>query len=165
VALVRIEVIATAGSGKPIVSAGMERGLKESMQHAFAYLQTVKDALGLATLLSEKDLTVEAVALTGGRVEMACGAAFYVALISALQARSLQPGTVVLGDLTIQGNLRSVASILEPLQVALDNGAIRALVPVGNKTQFAALPEEVVEKLDVIFYGDMNRLLAKTLAL
>jgi hypothetical protein len=34
----------------------------------------------------------------------------------------------------------------EPLQIALENGAIRAMVPISNEVQFAALPEETVEK-------------------
>ena len=40
--------------------------------------------------------------------------------------------------------------------IALENGAVRALVPISNKSQFGALPEETVEKLDVIFYGDVD---------
>lgn len=54
-------------------------------------------------------------------------------------------------------------SITEPLQVALDNGALRALVPVANKKQVALLPEEVVEKLDIVFYGDADRAVMKGL--
>jgi hypothetical protein len=65
----RSEVIATMHSGKLLVPAGME----------------------------EEGLTVEAMALTGGRVETAYGATFYAALISALQGRPVQPGTVILG--------------------------------------------------------------------
>src|ERR1019366_6491485 len=79
--------------------------------------------------------------------------------------RRVQAATVVLGDLTIQGNLKGVASIAEPLHVALENGAIRALVPISNKSQFAALPEETVEKLDVIFYGDVDRAVLKAIEL
>jgi len=71
---------------------------------------------------------------------------------------------VVLGDLTIQGNIRGLTSILEPLQVAVDNGASRALVPISNKTQFAALPEDVVEKLELVFYGEPDRALQRALA-
>lgn len=47
---------------------------------------------------------------------------------------------MVLGDLTIQGNIRPLTSITEVLQFALDNGAVRALLPLGNKAQFAGLP-------------------------
>jgi ATP-dependent Lon protease len=41
--------------------------------------------------------------------------------------------------------------------------AVRALVPVSNKAQFAGLPEDVIERLDVVFYGDVDRAVLKTL--
>ncbi len=162
-ALYRLEVTATPGTGKLRTPAGLDRGLKESLLRAHAYLQSVKNRLGLAPLLAQKDLIAEAVDLTGGRVECECGVAFYLAMLSALQDRRLQPGTVVLGDLTIQGNLRALPSLAEPLQVVLDNGALRALVPLGNKSQFATLPEEVLEKMDLVFFGDPERAASKAL--
>lgn len=61
------------------------------------------------------------------------------------------------GDLTIQGNIKALPSITEILQMALENGALRALLPTGNKVQFSGLPEEVVEKIDIIFYSDVDR--------
>ena len=85
--------------------------------------------------------------------------------MSVIQNRRIQAGTVILGDLTIQGNLKGLPSITEPLQVAVENGAMRALVPISNKAQFTALPEEVVEKLDVIFYGDVDRAVVKAIEL
>jgi len=165
VALFRLEITLTAGTGKVRTPTGLEKGLKESLNRAVTYLQSVKDKLGLAALLAQKDICAEAVDLSGGRVEAACGIAFFVALMSAIQNRRIQAGTIVLGDLTIQGNLKGVASIAEPLHVALDNGAIRALVPISSKSQFATLPEETVEKLDVIFYGDIDRAVLKALEL
>jgi ATP-dependent Lon protease len=57
-----------------------------------------------------------------------------------------------------------LTSILEPLQIAVDNGASRALVPISNKAQFAVLPEDVVEKLELVFYGDPDRALRRALA-
>jgi ATP-dependent Lon protease len=38
-------------------------------------------------------------------------------------------------------------------------------VPISNKAQFGGLPEEVVEKLDVIFYGDVDRAVLKAIEL
>jgi ATP-dependent Lon protease len=115
--------------------------------------------------LAQKDIYAEAVDLSGARIECACGIAFFVAIMSALQNRRVQAGTVVMGDLTVQGNLKGVSSITEPLHVALENGAVRALVPISNKSQFGALPEETVEKLDVIFYGDIDRAVLKAIDL
>lgn len=163
VGIFRLEVTLTAGSGKVRTPAGLDKGLKESLNRAASYLQSVKDKLGLAPILAQKDICAEAVDLSGARVECACGVAFFVALMSAIQNRRIQAGTVVLGDLTIQGNLKGLPSITEPLQVAVENGAMRALVPISNKAQFTALPEEVVEKLDVIFYGDVDRAVVKAI--
>jgi ATP-dependent Lon protease len=165
VGLFRLEISLTGGSGKVRTPAGLERGLKESLNRATSYLQSVKERFGLTPALAQKDIYAEAVDLSGARIECACGVGFYVAIMSAIQNRRVQAGTVVLGDLTIQGNLKAVPSIAEPLQVALDNGAIRVLVPISNKAQFAALPEQVVEKLDVIFYGDVDRAVLKAIEL
>jgi ATP-dependent Lon protease len=114
-------------------------------------------------MLAQKDIYAEAVDLSGGRIECPCGVAFFAAIISAVRNRQVQAGTVILGDLTIQGNIKGPASITEPLQLVLESGAIRALVPVSNKTQFAGLPEDVIERLDVVFYGDVDRAVLKTL--
>jgi ATP-dependent Lon protease len=80
---------------------------------------------------------------------------------SALGQRRVQAGTLILGDLTIQGNIKALPSITEVLQMALENGALRVLLPTGNKIQFSGLPEEVVEKMDIIFYSDADRAVMK----
>ena len=164
VGLYRLEVNALPGSGKLKSPASMERQLKESLQRAFSYLQANQDKMGLTATIAQKDLTVEAVELTGGKVEANCGVPFFIAMMSAIHDRPVDAGMVILGDLTIQGNIKGLTSILEPLQVAVDNGATRALVPIANKSQFAALPEDVVENLELVFYGDPDRALRRALA-
>ena len=165
VGLFRLEVNITPGTGKIRTPTGLEKGLKESLNRAVSYLQSVKDKLGMSPLLAQKDIYAEAVDLSGARIECACGVAFFVAIMSAVQNRRVQAGTIVMGDLSVQGNLKGVPSITEPLHVALENGAVRALVPISNKSQFGALPEETVEKLDVIFYGDIDRAVLKAIEL
>jgi ATP-dependent Lon protease len=163
VSLLRIEVSAAPGTGKLRTAAAMPRGLKESLNRAWAYLQSIKDRIGLTATMATKDFTAEAVDLSGGGAEAESGIAFFVALMSALQNRSIEGGTIILGDLTVHGNIKAPTSIAESLQVALDNGALRALVPVANKKQVALLPEEVVEKLDIVFYGDVDRAVLKSI--
>ena len=163
VGLFRLEITLTAGNGKLRVPTGLDTSLRESLNRAFAYLQNVKTRLGIEALLAQKDIYAEAVDLSGGRIECPCGVAFYVAIMSALQNRRVQGATVVMGDLTIQGNIKGLLSLAEPLTIAMDNGALRAVVPLSNKTQFAGLPEEVVEKVDLVFYGDVERAVMKAL--
>jgi len=159
--LYRLEVTVTPGTSKLRTPAGLEHGLKESLNRAWSYLQSVKERMGLTASLAQKDMVAEAIDLTGGRVEAACGVAFLAAMLSAIGQRRVQAGTVVLGDLTIQGNVKALPSITEVLQLATENGALRVILPIGNKAQFSSLPEDVVEKLDVIFYGDVERAVAR----
>ena len=56
--------------------------------------------------------------------------------------------------MTIQGNILPVRSLLEPLQVILDNGAKKVLVPVSNKRQYLEVPGDLMERVDPIFYSD-----------
>jgi ATP-dependent Lon protease len=132
---------------------------------AWAYLQAVRDRMGLGPTLVQKDVVAEAIDLSGGRVECFCGVAFVAAMLSAIGQRRVQAGTLVLGDLTVQGNIKSLNSITEVLQVAVENGALRALLPTGNKAQVSSLPEDVVEKIDIVFYSDVDRAVAKVIEL
>ncbi|MFA5788233.1 MAG: protease Lon-related BREX system protein BrxL, partial [Actinomycetota bacterium] len=111
VALFRLEVVLTAGTGKLRTPTGLEKSLKESLNRAFSYLQNVKDKLGLTQMLAQKDIYAEAVDLSGARIECPCGVAFFTGMISAVRNRQVRAGTVILGDLTIQGNIKGPASI------------------------------------------------------
>ena len=77
----------------------------------------------------------------------------------------VQPGLLILGDLSIQGNIKAVRSLVEPLQVGMDNGALCALVPVENKRHFLEVSADIVERVDPIFYGDPFTAARKSLGL
>ena len=61
---------------------------------------------------------------------------------------------MILGDLSIQGNIKSVRSLAEPLQVGMDNGARRALIPLENKRNFLEVSGDIVERVDPVFFSD-----------
>jgi ATP-dependent Lon protease len=68
--------------------------------------------------------------------------------------RNTQLDLMILGDLSIQGNIKAVKSLSEPLQVGMDNGARRALIPLENKRSFLEVSGDVIERVDPIFYAD-----------
>ena len=78
----------------------------------------------------------------------------FVALYSLLREKPVQAGLVVLGEMTIQGNILPVRSLVEPLQLVMDNGAKRVLLPLSNRRQFMEIPPDIVEKVDMIFYSE-----------
>ena len=66
----------------------------------------------------------------------------------------VQAGLVILGDLSIQGNIKPMRSLAEPLQVAMDNGARKALIPLENKRNFLEVSGDIVERVDPVFFSD-----------
>jgi ATP-dependent Lon protease len=77
-----------------------------------------------------------------------------VAIDSAIKKHSVLAGLLILGDLSIQGNIKPVRSLVEPLQVGMDNGARRALIPLENKRNFLEVSGDIIERVDPVFFSD-----------
>lgn len=165
VGLYRIEVTTSTGTGKLKLAGGVHGAMKESIQRGFSYLLANKSALGVAKELDTSDFHVESIDLLGNKVEAEVGVAFFIACYSILRKSAAQPALLVLGDMSIQGNIKPVRSLVEPLQVAMDNGARRALIPIENKRNFFDVSADVLESVDPIFFGDLRSAAFKALGL
>lgn len=163
VGMYRIEVSVAVGSGKLKLAGGVSGSTKESISRAFSYMLSKKGDLSIAKEMDASDLHVEVIDLLNNRVEGEIGLAFFIAAFSALKKAQPAPAMLVLGDMSVQGNIKPVRSLVEPLQVAMDNGAKRALIPIENKRSFLEVTGDVVEHVDPIFYGDAKTAAFKAL--
>jgi ATP-dependent Lon protease len=154
VGLYRLEVGSSPGTGKLKIAGGVEGAMKESLQRAFAYLQGQKVKMGIGQQFDTTDFHVEAIDLLSNHVPCEAGIALVVAVYSAIKKQSSLAGLVILGDLSIQGNIKALRSLPEPLQVAMDNGARRALIPLENKRNFLEVSGDIVERVDPVFFSD-----------
>ena len=154
VGLYRLEVGCSPGSGKMKIAGGVGTAMKESLQRAFAYVQGHKTEMGVGNQFNITDFHVQAIDLLGNNILCECGIALVIAIQSAIKKRNVRPSMIVMGDMTIQGNLKASMSLIEPLRMAMDNGAKRALIPIVNKRDFLEVPGDIIEKVDPIFYGD-----------
>ena len=151
------------GAGKLKLAGGVAGAMKESVQRAFSFLQTKKSELGVARDLDVSDVHVEVIDLLANRVEVELGIAFFVAAYSALRKAPVSPALLILGDMSVQGNVKPLRSLTEPLQVAKDNGAKRVLVPIENKRNFLDVSADIMEHVDPIFFGDAKTAAMKVL--
>src|SRR6266852_4355090 len=108
VGLNRLEVGCATGTGKLKLAGGIDGAMKESIQRAFGYLQTNKVKLGIASSFDLTDFHVEAIDLMQNHVPCECGTALIVAVISAVKRAPVQAALVILGDISIQGNIKGV---------------------------------------------------------
>jgi ATP-dependent Lon protease len=163
IGLYRVEVSISTGTGKLKMAGGLTGQMKESATRAFAVLGSRKSELGLAQDVDTSDFHLQVIDLLGNRVEAEIGTAVFIACCSALRRMSVAAGLLVLGDMTVQGNIKAVRSLAEPLRVAMDNGAKRALIPIENKRTLLDVSADILEHVDAIFYGDPKAAVMKVL--
>ena len=154
VALHRIEVSRMSGSGKLRVTGNPDRAMKESILTAFDYIKANKTRLSIERDVDSYDFHVQIVDLMHSKEGSQGGVAFFIAIYSLLREKPVQPALVVLGEMTIQGNVLPVRSLVELLQVIMDNGAKRVLVPLSNRRQFMEVPPDIIERVDPVFYSE-----------
>ena len=165
VGLYRLEVGCSPGTGKLKIAGGVDSTMRESLNRAFAYLMGQKVKMGIAQQVDTTDFHIEAIDLLTNHVPCEAGIALVVAVYSAIKKQSVLAGLVVLGDLSIQGNIKPLRSLAEPLQVAMDNGARRVLVPLENKRNFLDVSGDIVERVDPVFFSDPMTAAMKSLGM
>lgn len=154
VALNRVEVSRMSGSGKLRITGSPDKTMKESIITAFDYMRSNKTRLGIERDMESYDFHVQMVDLMQTKEGSQGGVAFFIALYSLLRDKPTLGGLVVLGEMTIQGSILPLKSLVEPLQVIVDNGAKKVLIPINNKRQVLEVPGDLLEKVDPIFYSD-----------
>lgn len=154
--LLRLEVQLIPGSSGLRVS-GLPRGsnsLKDSIRTAHDYLKTnSRTAVGNKGI-QEYDVNLQLINPMNIQEGSSISVASMVAILSALTSKSVMERLVILGDMSLHGTLSRVTMLTEHLQLAMDNGARRILVPSENKRDFADIPSDILDKLQISFYSD-----------
>ncbi len=162
--LYRIQVNATPGSSHYNVIGTGGKGIKESARMAYDYLKANARRLGMDRDVSSYEINVQVMSLMQGKDANDLGIAFYIALISAILGRRIVGGLVVLGQMSIHGVLSRVEGLGDKLRIAMDAGAKRVMLPTENCRDFAELPADVIDKLQIDFYSDPGQAALKALA-
>jgi len=153
-AIFRSEVQISKGSGKLYITGGSSRAIRDSIHTAHTYLKSHGSRLGLTKAPGDYDIHAQLVNLMQSKEGSETGVAFFAAMVSALLGKPVMESLVILGEMSIRGNLLKVGSVTERLQLAMDSGAKRVLLPAENKRDFADIPSDVLDKLQIIFYSD-----------
>ncbi len=150
----RIEVSMFGGNGKLRISGEITKQLRQSIMTAFDYVRANARMLGIQQELDANDFHVQVVNLSHTKDGADAGVGLFVALYSLLRSKPALPGLAVIGEMTIQGNILPLQSLIEPLRVVMDNGGRRVLIPTASRRLFLEVPPDTLEKVDPIFYSD-----------
>jgi len=160
--LYRIQVSASVGNRKFNLLGATSKLIKESAKMAYDYLKQNLKKVSPERELSSYDLNIQVMNLMQGKDTGDLGIAFYISILSAILQRTIAPQTVVLGHMSIHGVLSRVEGLGDKLRVAMDAGARRVVIPTTNIQDFATLPPEVIDKLQIDFYSEPIQAALKT---
>lgn len=153
-ALFLIQTQVNPGSGRIISLGNLSPVMKEALKAADAYLKAHIHDLGIERDPEQYDFTVQTVNLNQAKEGAETAIAFFISMVSALLERSVEPTIVVAGEMTVRGMLQKVSNLPERFELAIDAGAKKILVPSENKRDLGDVPDEVLNKLQPVFYTD-----------
>jgi ATP-dependent Lon protease len=160
--LVKIEVVALKGNGKVNVTGTNNQEVKENIKNTYNYLRAnEKSILNEQHSLTGYDLNIQVSNLMGAYISGGIGSAVYIAIISAIYKKNLKPGLAVLGNISIGGAIERAMNFADKVTLLSENGAKTILVPMENIGEMTTLPQGILGKTDVPFYGNSQMLLQK----
>jgi len=147
----------TRGSGRVVALGHLSTRMREALKAADAYLKANLRNLGIDADVKAYDLTVQAVNLNQAKEGADTAIAFFISMVSALLAKPVEERTVVLGEMTVQGTLVKVGALAERMQLAVESGARRILIPSENKRDVADVPDAVLTATQWRFYDSPTK--------
>jgi len=162
-ALFLIQAQSNAGSGRIIPLGNLSKGMKEAIKTADAYLRANLKILGITKDIDSYDFSLQAINLNQAKEGSETAVAFFISLVSSMLEKSVLERTVVLGEMSVQGLLLKVNALPERMQLAVEAGAKRILIPSENKRDLADVPDAILTAIQWQFYDSPTK--AATMAM
>ena len=160
----KLETQISSGSGKfERTGLGSNSQAKEAMDTAFKYLRANGNSISASISTATKDFVVNVQDLNGIGMTNRLTLATLIALCSAALNKPAVSSVVVLGDLSIGGTLIKVEELANTLQVCLDSGAKKILLPLSSAADLGTAPAELIGGFNLIFYNSAEDAVFKAL--
>lgn len=152
------------GNGKfERTGIGTDRDAKEASNTAFNYLKANGSRISGSISTTMKDYIVNHQDLQGIGMTGKLALPTLIALCSIALGRPTVGNLIVLGDISISGTLIKVDELANALQVCLDSGAKRVLIPSTSFVDFATVPPELMSVFQLIPYQSAEDAVFKAL--
>ncbi|MFW5930948.1 MAG: protease Lon-related BREX system protein BrxL [Desulfosalsimonas sp.] len=153
--LYRLELQVVAGTGKLSVSgSGTDTKTKEAIKIAFDYFKANISRVSSLSRAADHDYHMHVVEIHNTGPARPLTLCSLIAFCSGLMGKPVMGQLVVIGDMSLGGNIVPGANIAETLQVAFDSGAKRILLPMSNVNDIPSVPGELFAKFQTSFYSD-----------
>ena len=144
----------TSDSSIQISGLGSNSKAKEAVRVAFDYFKANVSRVSLSAKTGDHNYHVHVVEFHNTGPASQITLASFLALCSSLTQKPVQSQLVILGNMSLGGNVIPVEDIAATLQMAFDSGAKRILLPMASVKDIPTIPGELFAKFQTSFYAD-----------
>ena len=149
----RLESQMLPGNGKfDRTGLGTDRECKEAVDTAFNFLKANGNRISGSLAVLNKDFVINYQDLQGIGMTKVLTLPTLIALCSIGIARPVQSSMVIIGDFSIGGTILKVDNLASTLQVCLDSGAKKVLLPAASMVDLATVPADLMSAFQLIPY-------------
>lgn len=160
----RLESQMLPGNGKfERTGIGSETKNKEATNTAFNYLKANAGRISGAISTTTKDYIINYQDLQGIGMTDKMALPTLIALCSIALGKPTISTLAVLGETSIAGSLIKVDELANALQVCLDSGAKKVLLPITSAVDLGSVPSELIGSFNLIFYSSPEDAVFKAL--
>ena len=160
----RLESQMLPGSGKfERTGLGSDRECKDASNTAFNYLKANSNHISGSISTTTKDYIINYQDLQGIGMTNKLSLPTLIALCSIALNKPVISTLAVLGEISISGSILKVNELASSLQVCLDSGAKKVLLPITSASDLGTVPPELIGCFNLIFYNSAEDAVYKAL--
>ena len=160
----RLESQMLPGNGKfERTGIGSEREAREATNTAFNFLKANAGHISGTISTTTKDYIVNYQDLQGIGMTSKLALPTLIALASIALNKPTVSSLAVLGEISIAGTMIKVDELANALQVCLDSGAKKVLLPITSASDLGTVPSELIGCFNLIFYQSAEDAVFKAL--
>lgn len=164
IGLYRLETQMLPGNGKfERTGIGTDRECKEATAIAFNYLKANSNRISQSISTTTKDYFIDYRDLQGIGMTSNLALPTMIAICSIALNKPTLGSLAILGDISISGTVIKVENLANCLQVCLDSGAKKILLPITSAQDLGAVPSELMGSFSIIFYNSVEDAVFKAL--
>lgn len=160
----RLESQMLPGTGRvERTGLGSDSSCKEAVNTAFNYLKANGNRISGSISTTTKDYIINYQDLQGIGMTNKLALPTLIAICSIALGKPTVSNLAVLGEISISGTLIKVEELANCLQVCLDSGAKKVLIPSTSFIDFASVPPELMSAFQLIPYQSAEDAVFKAL--
>ena len=160
----RLESQMLPGNGKfERTGIGSDRDAKESTNTAFNFLKANGNRISGSISTATKDYIINYQDLQGIGMTGKLALPTLIAMCSIALGKPTLSSLAVLGEISISGTMMKVDELANSLQVCLDSGAKRVLLPITSAAELGTVPADLIGSFNLIFYSSAEDAVFKAL--